>query len=48
MASLKEKLKNKLSNEDYQFLLQILDLPPSKVRGFIEDKVKEVLNYDGN
>ncbi|MEM4311042.1 MAG: hypothetical protein QXX95_01460 [Nitrososphaerales archaeon] len=43
MSSLSDKLKEKLTQEDYDFALQILSLPTSKIRSFLEDKVKEVV-----
>lgn len=42
MGVVEEKLRQKLSEDDYELALQILKLPPSRIRLFIEEKAEEV------
>ena len=37
-----ELLKQKLTPEEFEFAQQILKLPPTRIRGFIEERIKTV------
>jgi len=41
MGNVEEKIRKKLSNEEYEFALQLLKLSPSRVRSFIDEKAEE-------
>ncbi|MFQ6134578.1 MAG: hypothetical protein ACE5KU_02035 [Nitrososphaerales archaeon] len=42
MSKVEDMLRQKLSPEDFDLAEQILDLPVSRIRGFIQEKVDEV------
>ncbi|MBI2184586.1 MAG: hypothetical protein HYU39_06465 [Thaumarchaeota archaeon] len=43
MSDVESRLKSRLSEEEFQLALKIIALPPSRIRGFIEEKIEEAL-----
>ena len=41
MSMMEELLRKKLTDEEYQLALQLLKLPPSRIRTFLEEKAEE-------
>jgi len=41
LKNIEARLKEKLSTEDYELASQILNMPSSRVRSFIEQKIEE-------
>lgn len=42
MSSIEGKLRTKLTDEEFELAMKIVALPPSKIRGFIEEIVQKV------
>ena len=46
MSGVEDGLRRRLTEEEFRLAVEILGLPPSRVRGFLEEKVEEALSRE--